>query len=343
MGNIVRALLLVVPFLRSYGRSDYADATRACGVECQARQGDKRLPASFRILRGVSVTSAEVTSSSRSRAAGGLQHRSSKGPCVRFFGQGRVDNPSLRVLREKRPVLPSDFMDAICTDASNVKLCPSEVALSLPHLFLPRSWRARTYATKDSIDPLGPTRELSDTAARTQPGSPGFMHTSARAQFLPHPAGNRQRETPFSPASSRSCGSTFRDFSADDKEPLTEVRSQRDVATSVRCGHPVGTSGLVAIDKPKGITSLGVCKQISRLVGLLSDSRDDGASISSLRQVEGCFHRPERPRVLERRSKQKNKSKTGVGHAGTLDPSATGVLVVGIGKGTKVLRHFVSG
>ena len=30
-----------------------------------------------------------------------------------------------------------------------------------------------------------------------------------------------------------------------------------------------------------------------------------------------------------------------VGHAGTLDPMATGVLIVGVGRGTKLLTHLV--
>src|SRR3954453_14903047 len=31
----------------------------------------------------------------------------------------------------------------------------------------------------------------------------------------------------------------------------------------------------------------------------------------------------------------------GVGHAGTLDPMATGVLVIGVGKATRLLHHLV--
>ncbi len=61
----------------------------------------------------------------------------------------------------------------------------------------------------------------------------------------------------------------------------------------------MGAVGIVAINKPKGITSHDVVDRIRRLYS-------------------------------ERR----------VGHAGTLDPSASGVLIVGVGKATRVLRYF---
>lgn len=70
--------------------------------------------------------------------------------------------------------------------------------------------------------------------------------------------------------------------------------------TEVRI-DPLGTSGLVVVDKPAGITSHDV--------------------VGKLRSI---FH--------TRR----------VGHAGTLDPLATGVLIVGIERGTKFLAHLVA-
>ncbi len=54
--------------------------------------------------------------------------------------------------------------------------------------------------------------------------------------------------------------------------------------------------GVVLIDKPSGLTSQDVCRQLRKVTGQRS-----------------------------------------VGHAGTLDPLATGLLVVGFGKGTKLL------
>ncbi|MFT5280908.1 MAG: tRNA pseudouridine55 synthase [Flavobacteriaceae bacterium] len=61
--------------------------------------------------------------------------------------------------------------------------------------------------------------------------------------------------------------------------------------------------GIVCIDKPKGISSFKALSVFRR-----------------------CYD-------IERDVK--------LGHAGTLDPRATGLLVVGVGKGTKELRHIV--
>ena len=43
------------------------------------------------------------------------------------------------------------------------------------------------------------------------------------------------------------------------------------------------------------------------------------------------------------RRRRKNKRTIKVGHGGTLDPLATGVLVVGVGSGTKELQNYLSG
>jgi len=61
----------------------------------------------------------------------------------------------------------------------------------------------------------------------------------------------------------------------------------------------LGTSGLVVVDKPAGLTSHDVVARLRR--------------------------------ILRTRK---------VGHAGTLDPMATGVLVCGVGRGTKLLGHL---
>jgi tRNA pseudouridine55 synthase len=83
------------------------------------------------------------------------------------------------------------------------------------------------------------------------------------------------------------------------------------------------TQGLLAVDKPFNWTSNDV---VSYIRGILErDARERGA-------------RPER--VGSRRNKNQIIR---VGHGGTLDPLATGVLVIGIGKGTKELQNYLSG
>nr|XP_014434973.1 probable tRNA pseudouridine synthase 1 isoform X2 [Pelodiscus sinensis] len=76
-------------------------------------------------------------------------------------------------------------------------------------------------------------------------------------------------------------------------------------------------SGLFALYKPKGPTSAHVLNQLKEKllaeVGIQKDAR--------------------------KRKKQILK----IGHGGTLDSAATGVLVVGIGKGTKMLSNVLAG
>jgi tRNA pseudouridine55 synthase len=66
---------------------------------------------------------------------------------------------------------------------------------------------------------------------------------------------------------------------------------------------------ILLIDKPKGMSSFAV--------------------VSSVR------------RVLKERNPNASKSELKVGHAGTLDPLASGLLVLGIGQGTKELARYV--
>jgi tRNA pseudouridine55 synthase len=72
-------------------------------------------------------------------------------------------------------------------------------------------------------------------------------------------------------------------------------------------------SGLVAVYKPKDWSSFDV---VARVRGILS-------------------------RGMEERCKRRFKIK--VGHGGTLDPLAEGVLVLGIGEGTKLMGEYLSG
>ena len=64
---------------------------------------------------------------------------------------------------------------------------------------------------------------------------------------------------------------------------------------------------IVLIDKPKGITSFDVIRKLKSLYG------------------EG----------------ERGRGRLKIGHAGTLDPLASGLLIIGIGKGTKKLNQFL--
>jgi len=62
---------------------------------------------------------------------------------------------------------------------------------------------------------------------------------------------------------------------------------------------------ILLIDKPKGITSFDVI------------------------------------RILQKNSREKGKSKIKIGHAGTLDPNASGLMILGMGEGTKKLNQYL--
>ena len=79
------------------------------------------------------------------------------------------------------------------------------------------------------------------------------------------------------------------------------------------------SEGIFAVYKPLDWTSSDVVSFIRKI--LERDARERGA-------------KPVRP------GSRKNKSRIiKVGHGGTLDPLATGVLVIGVGKGTKLMQE----
>jgi len=88
----------------------------------------------------------------------------------------------------------------------------------------------------------------------------------------------------------------------------------------------LGLDGLVVVNKPSGWTSFDV---VAKIRGTLERMiRAEGGA-----QIE----------AVKRSRRQKNKFLLKVGHGGTLDPAATGVLVVGVGSATKTMHHFLSG
>lgn len=82
------------------------------------------------------------------------------------------------------------------------------------------------------------------------------------------------------------------------------------------------SEGLFAVYKPLEWTSQDVVAYIRGM--LTRDARDRGA-------------------IGKKRDKGRKKKHLKVGHGGTLDPLATGVLVIGVGRGTKELQGYLSG
>ena len=79
--------------------------------------------------------------------------------------------------------------------------------------------------------------------------------------------------------------------------------------------------GLFAVNKPLNWTSSDVVTVIRNM--LSRDTKARGGTVAKI--------------------KSKGKRKVKVGHGGTLDPLATGVLVIGVGKGTKELETYLCG
>lgn len=82
--------------------------------------------------------------------------------------------------------------------------------------------------------------------------------------------------------------------------------------------HPAaGYDGIIAVHKPTNCTSFDV--------------------VAKVRGTIGKYIRDQSPGVPHKQCRVK------VGHGGTLDPAATGVLVIGIGKGTKMMDLYTKG
>ncbi|EDU48694.1 tRNA pseudouridine synthase B [Pyrenophora tritici-repentis Pt-1C-BFP] len=100
------------------------------------------------------------------------------------------------------------------------------------------------------------------------------------------------------------------------------------MATSTK-SNPKVLEGIFAINKPQWASSAGVLRDLQ-----------EHFSRSSL--FAPWLESQKRSLILSQ-AKQKhiNNLKVKLGHGGTLDPMATGVLIVGMGKGTKCLQRFL--
>eukprot|EP00978_Attheya_sp_CCMP212_P043179 scaffold277463_cov54-Attheya_sp.AAC.3 len=105
---------------------------------------------------------------------------------------------------------------------------------------------------------------------------------------------------------------------------LTQETEQGGVAVEEREEEPLyRCEGLLAVNKPLEWTSQDVVGYIRRM--LERDARERGAPVMKLKK------------------RGNKKLMIRVGHGGTLDPLATGVLVIGVGKGTKQLQQYLNG
>lgn len=88
----------------------------------------------------------------------------------------------------------------------------------------------------------------------------------------------------------------------------------------------------LAVNKPKSISSAQVLRELQRI---FNPSRLFAPWLDAVRAERA------RENANQRRRRRDKYLQVKVGHGGTLDPMATGVLIVGVGKGTKQLQNFL--
>ncbi|KAH3898722.1 related to tRNA pseudouridine synthase 4 [Saccharomycodes ludwigii] len=99
-------------------------------------------------------------------------------------------------------------------------------------------------------------------------------------------------------------------------------------------------NGIFAIEKPSGITSSQFLSQVQKL--FMKSKIFQHEIGEQIRERTEQYKRETGGRLPSRKMLRKS-SKIKMGHGGTLDPLASGVLVIGIGKGTKQLSQYLHG
>lgn len=107
----------------------------------------------------------------------------------------------------------------------------------------------------------------------------------------------------------------------------------------VKLPRRINMNGVFAIEKPSGVSSTQL---ISDLQHKFTKSKVFAKDLEEMKQKIIQNLSTDKSWSKERINKRANKSKIKIGHGGTLDPMASGVLVVGLGTGTKKLLYYLS-
>ncbi|KAJ6147783.1 hypothetical protein N7497_009765 [Penicillium chrysogenum] len=91
--------------------------------------------------------------------------------------------------------------------------------------------------------------------------------------------------------------------------------------------------GVFAVHKPQGVTSADVIRTLQKHFN---------PSKTFKPWLEEEHARRDRESKFQRKRRRHQRLEVKIGHGGTLDPLATGVLITGIGKGTKSLQDFLA-
>ena len=98
-------------------------------------------------------------------------------------------------------------------------------------------------------------------------------------------------------------------------------------------------NGVFAVYKPSGITS---AKFIERIQNKFTKSEVFAKDLQEMKdKIRSDLSRDRKwkPQKIE---KKIASTKVKIGHGGTLDPLASGILVVGVGLGTKKLQYYLA-
>lgn len=97
-------------------------------------------------------------------------------------------------------------------------------------------------------------------------------------------------------------------------------------------------NGIFAIEKPSGITS---SKFIGDLQHIFTKSQVFLQDLNDMKNNTSKNLSTDKKWTKERIEKKVRNVKIKIGHGGTLDPLANGVLVIGVGNGTKKLQYYL--
>jgi tRNA pseudouridine55 synthase len=116
-------------------------------------------------------------------------------------------------------------------------------------------------------------------------------------------------------------------------------RSRRLVAYHVKRSFGEMTSpleGLLAVNKPTGLSSAEALRRLQQIFKPSAIFADTLQAEKERRERESHRQR------VRRRNPNAVRNEVKIGHGGTLDPMASGVLIAGIGGGTKYLQQFLN-
>lgn len=97
-------------------------------------------------------------------------------------------------------------------------------------------------------------------------------------------------------------------------------------------------NGVIAVNKPKGLLSGDVVEYIKHYLTMIHGEDQGAKQPWKVPDLKTYYDNANKKRKFP-----KWPYKIKIGHGGTLDPLASGVLIIGIGSGTKSLQYFLNG